>query len=262
MMQSLQVIPMTAQHVPFLHSLFQDPVNKQALHAGEFTVTEWQEAFAESQTDSDEEMFIILQKNAPVAWLKINGLEGETPWISMLVVDSRHHHKGIGSFAIRYAENYVIGRGFKLIGIHTTEDNIAALGCYKKAAYAIKDSGECRGADGVNRNRLTLMKSFWFHSSPLELKELCFGSTITQWKALAMAFSHKPSMLEYDCVDGAIKHNGSHAGFLYLLDEPIVENESIHKHPNTSMDDGVEWLTNKPLKLRLIASTHISLDLV
>jgi hypothetical protein len=114
------------------------------------------------------------------------------------------------------------------------------------------DSGECHGSDGVKRNGYALIKSFWFHGSPLELTELAPGSTITQWKSLAEAFSHKPSVLEYDHVGGAIKHNGTLPGFLYMIDEPIIEGENTYKHPNTSMDDCVEWLTKKPLKLRLL----------
>lgn len=102
------------------------------------------------------------------------------------------------------------------------------------------------------------MKSNWYHGSPLKLNELCSGSTITHWEALAEAFSHKPDMLEYDNIGGRIKHNGSLAGFLYLIDEPIIENVDIYKHPNTSMDAGVEWLTNRPLKLRLLTPTEAS----
>jgi ribosomal protein S18 acetylase RimI-like enzyme len=248
----LKAIPMAAQDIPFLHSLFKDPINKNALHAKDFTLAEWQETFAASQTDSDEELFIITQNGIPVAWLKINGLDGDTAWIAMLVVDSQHHRQGIGSFAVRFAEEYVLARGFTQIGIHTTVDNISAQECYTKAGYTITDSGECHGSDGVNRNGYTLMKSFWFHGSPLELTELAPGSTITRWKALAQAFSHKPSTLEYDHVGGEIKHNGALPGFLYVIDEPVVEDEDITKHPATSMDDGVEWLTKRALKLRKI----------
>ncbi|MDR3121002.1 MAG: GNAT family N-acetyltransferase [Clostridiales bacterium] len=157
---SLQVIPMTIQHIPFLHGLFQDTTNKNALHAKAFTLAEWQEVFAASQADRDEELFVVTRGGSLVAWIKINGLEGDTAWISMLVVDSRHHREGIGSFAVRFAEEYAIKRGFVRMGIHTTEDNIPARECYKKAGYAITDSGECHGSDGIMRNGYTFKKSF------------------------------------------------------------------------------------------------------
>lgn len=90
----------------------------------------------------------------------------------------------------------------------------------------------------------------WYHGSPLELTELAVGSTITRWRGLAEAFSHKPQMLSYDTVGGSISHNGQLDGFLYVVDEPLVEGADIYKHPATTMDDGVEWLTKRPLKLR------------
>jgi hypothetical protein len=95
----------------------------------------------------------------------------------------------------------------------------------------------------------------WYHGSPLELTELASGSTITQWKALAEAFSRKPSELEYDNVGGKIKHNGTLPGYLYVIDEPITEDADIYRHPNSTMDSGVEWLTKRPLKLRQISSS-------
>lgn len=96
----------------------------------------------------------------------------------------------------------------------------------------------------------------YYHGSPIPgLTELRSGSTITQWKALAEAFSHKPPILEYDGVGGTIKHNGTQPGYLYVIDEQLTEYKDICKHPNSSMDDGVEWLTTRPLRLRKIEGT-------
>ena len=38
----------------------------------------------------------------------------------------------------------------------------------------------------------------WYHGSPVLFTELKAGSTITQWRALAEAFSHQPGMLSYN----------------------------------------------------------------
>ena len=38
----------------------------------------------------------------------------------------------------------------------------------------------------------------WYHGSNIRFEVLKKGSTITQWKALAEAFSHQPSGLGYD----------------------------------------------------------------
>ena len=98
----------------------------------------------------------------------------------------------------------------------------------------------------------------WYHGSPIELTELKTGSTITRWKELAEAFSHKPDTLSYDVVGGNIRHNGQIDGFLHVVDEPLVEGLDIYKHPTTTMDDGVEWLTKRYLKVRKIVTTEIT----
>lgn len=51
----------------------------------------------------------------------------------------------------------------------------------------------------------------WYHGSNMLFTELRTGSTITQWKELAEAFSHQPGILSYDD-DGVIRHNGKEKG--------------------------------------------------
>lgn len=82
--------------------------------------------------------------------------------------------------------------------------------------------------------------------------ELRINSTITQWKELAEAFSHKPSVLAYDD-DGVINHNGVEKGYLYIIDEPVDVQNDIYQHPRTTMDENAEFLTKRPLKVRMIS---------
>ena len=91
----------------------------------------------------------------------------------------------------------------------------------------------------------------WYHGSDEIFSELKAGSTITQWKALAEAFSHRPTELSYDD-NGIIKHNGVKNGYLYIINEPIEVDVDIYQHPNTSMDKGAEFLTKRALKVKLI----------
>ena len=58
-------------------------------------------------------------------------------------------------------------------------------------------------------------------------------------------------MLGYDD-DGSIVHNGLESGYLYVIDEPIEVGIDIYQHPRTTMDENVEFLTRRPLKVRLI----------
>lgn len=96
----------------------------------------------------------------------------------------------------------------------------------------------------------------WYHGSNARFDVLREGSTITQWRALAEAFSHKPSML---CTedDGSIRHNGQEKGFLYVIDEPVELGTDVCPHPRTTMDENAEWLTKRPLKVRMIEGVNI-----
>jgi hypothetical protein len=91
----------------------------------------------------------------------------------------------------------------------------------------------------------------WYHGSNKKFDTLNPGSTITQWKELAETFSHQPSILGYDD-DGRITHNGVEKGFLYIIDEPIELDRDIYRHPRTSMDINAEFLTIRPLRVRLL----------
>jgi len=96
-----------------------------------------------------------------------------------------------------------------------------------------------------------LKDGVWYHGSDKIFSELRTGSTITQWRELAEAFSHKPSALGYDD-DGVIRHNGTAKGYLYVIDEPVEIGTDIYQHPRTTMDENAEFLTRRPLKVRLI----------
>lgn len=99
----------------------------------------------------------------------------------------------------------------------------------------------------------------WYHGSDSSFDVLREGSTVTQWKELAEAFSHKPSVLGYDD-SGSITHNGKVDGLLYVIDEPIAVGEDIYPHPKTTMDENAEFLTKRPLKVRLVEKLPLNLE--
>ena len=96
------------------------------------------------------------------------------------------------------------------------------------------------------------MNNPWYHGSPEVIEVLREGSTITQWKELAIAFSKKPKLLSYSKIFGRIFHTGIRKGYLYVVDEPLEMDIDIYQHPTTTMDQGVEFLTKRPLKLKRI----------
>lgn len=96
----------------------------------------------------------------------------------------------------------------------------------------------------------------WYHGSNKRFEILREGSTITQWKELAEAFSHQPTGLGYDD-DGVIQHNGTEKGYLYIIDEPVVIGRDVYQHPTTTMDFNAEFLTKRPLKVRFVEALEI-----
>jgi len=96
----------------------------------------------------------------------------------------------------------------------------------------------------------------WYHGSNCRFDVLREGSTITQWRELAEAFSHKPTALGYDD-DGVILHNGTEPGYLYEIDEPIEVGDDVYQHPRTTMDANAEFLTRRELRVRLICEVPV-----
>lgn len=93
----------------------------------------------------------------------------------------------------------------------------------------------------------------WYHGSNEVFSELRTNSTVTPWKELAEAFSHKPSTLEYDDF-GRIHHNGAEKGYLYIIDEPVLIGKDVYQHPKSAMDKNAEFLTKRPLKVKMIGT--------
>lgn len=68
----------------------------------------------------------------------------------MLVVDPAFHRKGIGSYAVSYAEEFLRDMSKSIIKIHTTSDNTPAQKLYEKCGYILSDN---------NGEQLTYTKS-------------------------------------------------------------------------------------------------------
>ena len=95
----------------------------------------------------------------------------------------------------------------------------------------------------------------WYHGSPLQLRVLPSGSTITSKITLARVFSHKPSVVSISD-RGMVKHNGTLPGFLYIVSEE-VRPEDILQHPHSTLEEGGEWLTTRDLTVHLLTPTQV-----
>ena len=96
----------------------------------------------------------------------------------------------------------------------------------------------------------------WYHGSQQELTTLRVGSSITQDKTVAKAFSHRPSLLTMS-EGGTVKHDGVTSGYLYTVADEIGPDD-VHLHPHPVNATRWEWLTNRELKLKLIEQTIVT----
>jgi hypothetical protein len=99
-------------------------------------------------------------------------------------------------------------------------------------------------------------ESTWYHGSDQELTTLRTGSSVTENRDLARAFSHQPTLLSRG--ESEIHHNGTKTGFLYIVDAHLEPSELV-RHPHPSNAEGWEWLTTREIKVRLLEET-IPLD--
>ena len=103
----------------------------------------------------------------------------------------------------------------------------------------------------------------WYHGSQQKLKKLQAGSSISQNRDVAKAFSHRPSLVSMSDGTGSVsgnfnvKHNGVTPGYLYAVSEEIGPRD-VHPHPHPVNSSRWEWLTNRELKLKLIARTTVT----
>lgn len=126
---------LTKKDIVFICNLMSEPHNISALHTGVILLEDWQKSFAETK-DSDEENFIVYKNSIPCAWLKLNGLQNkDTAWISMLVVSEAFKHQGVGKYAVEFAVDYLIQKGYSQIKIQTSTDNLSAINLYTKLKF-------------------------------------------------------------------------------------------------------------------------------
>lgn len=134
--------PFTKNDINFIYNLMCEENNLSALHTEIISLEEWQKAFAEPR-DADEENFIVYKNDLPSAWLKLNGLQNkDVAWVSMLVVSDEFKSQGVGKFAVEFAIQYLKQRGYKQVKLHTTKDNLVAIGLYSKCGFSIVDKSK------------------------------------------------------------------------------------------------------------------------
>lgn len=148
-------IPAAESEARFIARFYRQ--NMETLHGEAISLDEWKACL--SADDADEENFLICRGCLPVAWLRINGLlNQDMAWIAMLVVGKNNQRQGVGEYAVRFAEQYAVQRGFHQLGIHTTGDNIPAQRLYRKCGYRVTERQEDLWPDGTRQIIWTFTK--------------------------------------------------------------------------------------------------------
>ena len=138
-MPELKAVPMQKEHIGAVIWLLGDESVKAALHLGDISRKEWEKGLRKNLRDKDEANFVLYRGSRPMGWLKLNGLKGDTAWISGLVIHPAHQRQGAGRFALLYAEQIARERGFTQLWLHTAPDNAPARACYEKMGYTLTE---------------------------------------------------------------------------------------------------------------------------
>ena len=79
------------------------------------------------------------------------------------------------------------------------------------------------------------------------------GSWVTQFKELAKAFSHKPSLISFGEDSQTVTHNGQQPGFLYIVSETVGPDEVSYLRDTAQ----THWQTQRDLPVRLVAELPV-----
>ena len=154
---NLSAKKMSDEDIPFICRVLEQ--NKAILYCGDQSLKAWYDYFSSEDKDPHESHHIIMADADPAAWLKIHSWNKPEICISMLVVDDLFKHKGVGRFAIQFAENMARYWAKSAVRVQTTRDNIIATECYLKCGYEIVREMIYKVGDGVDREGYEFIKS-------------------------------------------------------------------------------------------------------
>ena len=126
--------------------------NIESLHGTCRDFDTWKKLLSDKKS-----VYYIVYAQEPVAWFRIDFEENEL-WLGMLQVKPVYHRQGVGKYILSVVEEIAEKEGYRKIGIHTTEDNLAARALYLSAGYEVTEVGSCTTADGKERVGYTFEK--------------------------------------------------------------------------------------------------------
>ncbi len=149
-MEKLRIFAATETDIPFIAEVYEKNIHR--LHGVKRDESTWKQLL--SNKDSS---YFIVTADEPVAWFRTE-IEDGIFWLGMLQVKPDYQRRGVGRAVLSAAEHMAREQGFTAVGIHTTEDNLAARALYAHCGYAVTEVGPCTTADGVDRVGYTYEK--------------------------------------------------------------------------------------------------------
>ncbi len=146
----MEFILATEKDIPFICEVYEE--NIESLHGAHRDVETWR-----TLLEKEDTAYYIVRTETPVAWFRLDVEDGGF-WLGMVQVKPDFQRRGIGKYILSVAETMAKKRGFRKLGIHTTEDNLAARALYVSAGYAVTEIGPCTTADGAERVGYTFEK--------------------------------------------------------------------------------------------------------
>ncbi len=140
----------TENNIAFINETYHE--NIESLHGVNRDHDTWKKLLSEQNST-----YYIVKADTCIAWFRIDIEDGEF-WLGMLQVKPAYQRKGIGKYILSAIQEIAKEKGYTKIGIHTTEDNIAARALYESAGYAVTEIGPCTTADGIARVGYTFQK--------------------------------------------------------------------------------------------------------
>lgn len=140
----------TEKDIVFINEVYHE--NIESLHGANRTQEAWKPLL-----EKPEHAYYIVSAEKAVAWFRTDVEDGGF-WLGMLQVKPMYHRQGIGKYILSVAEAIAKEGGYKKLGIHTTEDNLAARALYLSAGYAVTEIGPCTTGDGKDRVGYTFCK--------------------------------------------------------------------------------------------------------
>lgn len=146
----MEYIFATEMDIPFIREVYEE--NIESLHGVPRDCDAWRTLLKKENTE-----YYIVRAGEDVAWFRMDEEDGGF-WLGMVQVKPDFQRRGIGKYILSVAETMAKERGFRSLGIHTTEDNLAARALYAGAGYEVTEIGPCTTADGVERVGFTFGK--------------------------------------------------------------------------------------------------------